>query len=95
MLKALITKNGWARKPPGGGHLSDGDVGVGQRKACELVGIARSSFRYSSKKNERELRHQLLPQLSVIHFTYQNRIRTPCPTSREISLPTAAMTAAA
>lgn len=34
--------------------------GVGQRKACELVGIARSSFRYCSKKNDGELRQQLV-----------------------------------
>lgn len=34
--------------------------GVGQRKACELLGVARSSFRYCSKKNDSELQQQLL-----------------------------------
>ena len=34
--------------------------GVGQRKACELVGLARSSFRYCSKKNDEELTRQLV-----------------------------------
>ena len=34
--------------------------GVGQRRACELIGIARSSFRYCSKKKDGELTQQLV-----------------------------------
>jgi len=34
--------------------------GAGQRKACELVGIARSSYRYESRKRDEELRVLLL-----------------------------------
>jgi len=33
---------------------------AGQRKACELVGVARSSFRYRSKKRDDELRKMLV-----------------------------------
>lgn len=34
--------------------------GVGQRKACELMGVARSSFRYQSRKDDRELTQELV-----------------------------------
>jgi putative transposase len=33
---------------------------AGQRKACELVGVARSSFRYRSRKRDDELRQSLV-----------------------------------
>ena len=33
--------------------------GACQRRACELIGIARSSFRYQSKKEDQELRARL------------------------------------
>ena len=34
--------------------------GAGQRRACELLGLARSSFRYRSKKRDDELRRSLV-----------------------------------
>lgn len=34
--------------------------GAGQRKACELIGIARSSYRYQSRKRDEELRDKLV-----------------------------------
>ena len=45
---------------------------VGQRRACELLGIARSSFRYRSKQRDDELR-QLLVALAFEQPRYGYR----------------------
>ena len=59
-LQSVIRKNGWSRSLEGGCGASAEEYAFSERRACRLLTVAVSSYRYQSRRSDEGLRLRLV-----------------------------------